>query len=617
MQLSLEFLTFSLLSFSSALADYNLRGRRDDVFINSEDTVPSQVPSQIPSFMPSILTSLTPSEVLSNIPSELSSSLPSELPPANEVPLSKVDTLTFRLTVLDSLFRGEDGKFAEEKEFMAVPIMEGLESSFFYSIELPEDIETYYESLIESGKLYVSIKSATIEDKTVKYSDASAITVLDEVPVHNRKLTATGTRSLAVLRVSMQSGSKRDFSYSVKEIKDHIFNDEVSLKNQFALCSNGDLTIQDAGVYQVTVPGTIGSYTNAAAVRNKALEILAQQQGVSTANALADHVMVMLPPNNFPGFVGNAGVNHWVSTVNDLWSLDVMVYMHEFAHNLGLNHAFLSDNSPDYSSYMSATGWSPRLDGPLKCFNAAGNREMGWFQTRTEQVNLYGNSARKINLAAFSESHKRDNKDPILIEVGEYSIQYNYASEFNAGTEQLRNEVTIAHSESGKTVVQKDGFKPGVRPFSVDNFNGLGKTLRVEACRTINGNSQTPNSMEIGISLGVSGSPCNAIVTPPTTITTPTTTTKPTTTTTTPTTENSLDFDIKPACPDTSKTRVKFKKNKRKNTKRRCKWFGKRNKRLRFCNRKVLNQGNAFLRVRDVCQQECAPKTNACVPRDW
>lgn len=148
--------------------------------------------------------------------------------------------------------------------------------------------------------------------------------------------------------------------------------------------------------------------------------------------------MVVLPENDFANLIGNAGIHHWMSTLNYVWALDVMVYMHELGHNLWLQHAFLSDNSGDYSSHMSATGWEPNLLGPLKCYNAASNRRMGCFSRRTHTVNLHDNNngAQLVNLAAFSESDKADKSNPVLVQVGEYSLQYNFASSNPEGTAQ-------------------------------------------------------------------------------------------------------------------------------------------------------------------------------------
>jgi hypothetical protein len=96
-----------------------------------------------------------------------------------------------------------------------------------------------------------------------------------------------------------------------------------------------------------------------------------------------------------------------------------MVYSHEFGHDFGLNHAQLSDGSGDYSSMMSATGWQPNLEGPLKCYNAANNAYLGWFEDRTLKVDPLETPAQTVNLVAFAEWDEGNQVDPILLEIGE------------------------------------------------------------------------------------------------------------------------------------------------------------------------------------------------------
>eukprot|EP00977_Amphora_coffeiformis_P018828 scaffold6750_cov160-Amphora_coffeaeformis.AAC.12 len=393
---------------------------------------------------------------------------------------------------------------------MSIPIFDGVESHLFYSIKLPADIINDNLDLIETGKLFISTNEFSIDDDTIVI-DSSAITrALEKSPLARRQLqNGVDIRVVAVLRVSASDGppKTREVEYSKKEIEKHMFENEVGLKHQIENCSNGAIKIVPAGVFEVTVPGVTSDFSSPAEIRNVALELLAKQLNVDSASNLFDHVVVILPPNDFSGFVGNAGVNHWVSTLNNVWSLDVMVYMHEIGHNLGLSHAVLTDNSADYSSYMSATGWAPNLDGPLKCFNAASNKLLGWYDTRKEQIHLStSNPVQMVRLAAFSEADLTDY--PILLEVGEYALQYNYASRFNSGTEILRNKVTVAHSIPGKTIVEKEGLSPNGHVFTVENFEESGQVLRIEACEQIYGNSKTANAMTVGVTLGKSGSPC-------------------------------------------------------------------------------------------------------------
>lgn len=191
-----------------------------------------------------------------------------------------------------------------------------------------------------------------------------------------------------------------------------------------------------------------------------------------------------------------------------------MVYMHEFGHNLGLGHAYLSDGSGDYSSYMSATGYAPNRSGPRKCYNAASNREMGWFDSRAQDIDVSTESLTMVTLAALGEVDKRIKSLPALLTIGKYSLQYNLASGFNVGTEILRNTVTIAHSEPGKTIVEKSGLVKGGGIFSVANFDDSGRDLRIEVCDKIVGTSLTPAAVNIGVSLDLLGSPCEILSKP-------------------------------------------------------------------------------------------------------
>lgn len=160
---------------------------------------------------------------------------------------------------------------------------------------------------------------------------------------------------------------------------------------------------------------------------------------------------------------------------------------------------------------MSATGWSPNLDGPAKCFNGASNRQLGWGHSK--QIDLSTNPNQIITVAAFSETGKTNDPNPTLIEIGPFSLQYNYASGFNAGTELLRNEVTVSYHESGKTVVDKQGLVPSGSIFTTSNFQETGKEIRIAACTKIDGNANKASAMNIGIALGGTGSPCD--ISPP------------------------------------------------------------------------------------------------------
>eukprot|EP00977_Amphora_coffeiformis_P011153 scaffold2667_cov237-Amphora_coffeaeformis.AAC.2 len=436
-------------------------------------------------------------------------------------------TQTFRVTVFDDLIRSGNGEFTSVHHIMSIPIVSGVESPESYDIELPEDFLADHLDLISMGELFIEVQGATVEVDIISLAEDAVITVMEERPIARRQLqSGVDERRVAALRVSMEGGAtdKRQVVYTKAEIQRQLFDrPDVSLKNQYENCSNGAVRIIPSGVYEVTMPGIFEDYDSPADLRNQALTMLAKQLGVASANDRFDHVIVILPPNETPGFVGNAGVNHWVSTLNNEWSMDVMVYMHEIGHNFGLNHAKLSNGAGDYSSYMSATGWKPNLEGPAKCFNGASNNQLQWYKkiNREIELDLSKDPTQMVTLAAFSEA--KSTSAPILIDVGPYFLQYNLATGFNAGTELLRNEVTVSWGESstGMTVVNDKGLVPDGNMFTgtVD-----GKTLRIAACE------KSGNNMKLAITLGTSGSPCDIASEPAPTQPATTTTTKPTTT---------------------------------------------------------------------------------------
>ena len=555
---------------------------------------------------------------------------------------------TIRITVFERLVRKEGTVAnAEDVVVVAIPIVDGIESGDVYAIDLPHEIRTEYSSLIKAGSLILSVTHAVVTSgHTMLLTKESSIQVLHETSDQlkqwrqlNRSDRSGTVRTLAVVRVSTSAGppSLRQVGYSVSAMEEHLFGNGVSLAHQMNQCSGGSIKIRSAGIYEVIIPGEASDYESPSAMRNVALEQIGRDYGISSASELADHVLVVLPPNHFPDFVGNAGVNHWLMTVNNLWSLDVMVYMHEMGHNLGLGHAYLTDQSADYSSYMSATGAHPNISGPLKCYNAASNRQLGWFKNggRTHKIS-FGNTRnstthvyQRVTLVALGEADK-DTSLPVLLAVGPFTMQYNYASGYNQGTEILQNQVTVAHgtmdTDSGEippgqtTWVEKQGLLPGGEVFVVDNFESTGHTLRVEACQAISENKENKaNAMVVAVSLRVdkndkddmSFSPCNITTRE---IPDPKASSPTTTITTTP----------PPTCPDTSSLRVpiiwvgRHRRIRIRNMP--CRWIDESSsirQQKYFCSRRTIaygrtEEGRRFRRVQDLCQQECSVVTHTC-----
>ena len=237
---------------------------------------------------------------------------------------------TYHLVVFEDLLHQEDGSFTSMEHVMAIPVVDGVETTKILPMDIPDEFLVENFAAVEAGDFYISVAGAAVDKDILVFSEETQYTVMDEIPFpRERKLSAIGTNSVAVLRVGLSSGTQVE--YSAEKLRQHLFTKQVSLKKQMERCTNGDLILEDAGIHEVTVTGSIEDFSSPAELRNKALEVFAEHRGIQ-ADSLADHVIVILPENDFPGFVGNAATGGWISTLNNQWALDVMVYMHEIGY---------------------------------------------------------------------------------------------------------------------------------------------------------------------------------------------------------------------------------------------------------------------------------------------
>lgn len=248
-------------------------------------------------------------------------------------------------------------------------------------------------------------------------------------------------------------------------------------------------------------------------------------------------------------------------------------------HNLGLGHAYLTSGGYEFSSVMSDTGPAPNLTGPLKCFNAADNKRLGFYESRSLIVSPQLDSLQFVTVAAFSEWAKDDADDPVLVSFGKYSMQYNLASEHNRGTEMLQNTIAVAHvdPETGTTIVNSEGLEPNGSIFTVDNFKNNQQTLQVEACLKVSGGTAVAGKMIVGFSLGHGESPCSQFTgpTPPST----------------------------PSCRNTSNLEAKFWWGNAYVV-RSCEYVGTHLGNV--CGRRETSDPEISRHVFDVCEQECS-----------
>ena len=239
--------------------------------------------------------------------------------------LSRNESLKCRIATVESLERQDDGKVRSKHETVCIQLVDETETSAILTIALPKDIREVHKSEIEAGTLIVLVEGGIVNGDEISLSADSSFVVLDASQLTRRQLQEEADhRTVAIVRVSTSSGSQ--VGYSADVIRRHLFENENCMAKQFYNCFNGNVHMEYTKTYEITVPGKSSDYSSPAQIRNEALAVLARTG--ASPEKLADHVMVILPPNGF-SFVANAVINHWLSTYNDLWSLDMTVYMHE------------------------------------------------------------------------------------------------------------------------------------------------------------------------------------------------------------------------------------------------------------------------------------------------
>jgi hypothetical protein len=108
-----------------------------------------------------------------------------------------------------------------------------------------------------------------------------------------------------------------------------------------------------------------------------------------------------------------------------------------------------------------------------------------------------------VVVAAFVDYPKASAHTPLLLNVvNQYFLLYNYASDFNAETGAMQNQITITQPNadgSSRTVI---GLEPRNR-FVIKKFSGS-SSLIIEACASHSGSDETPRTVSLSIGLDTS-----------------------------------------------------------------------------------------------------------------
>jgi hypothetical protein len=167
---------------------------------------------------------------------------------------------------------------------------------------------------------------------------------------NGRKLFTNVQKTILAVRVTASDGTTNTFSKA--RLSESVFgspNDNFNLIKGYNTCSNDQFFLKKAddrdgistsianGVVQVTLtdPLAIPGQDADGYMRNAITTELNAQFEVGIPTALADHVMMCLPPGTLDG-LAYAFINSWMSVYNDIWCTKPSAQIHELGHNFDL-----------------------------------------------------------------------------------------------------------------------------------------------------------------------------------------------------------------------------------------------------------------------------------------
>lgn len=238
---------------------------------------------------------------------------------------------------------------------------------------------------------------------------------------------------------------------------------------------------------------------------------------------------------------------------------------------------------------MSGAGNAASATAPQKCFNGAQHKEFGWYEDHILRFNPAVDGNKMIKLASFVDVRKAGaaNVEPVIIELGNYNIQWNQAKLYNEGTGMKDRITIVTNAVKGTTWVEAELYLDDTQYQEFTFFQDKdANKVYVNYCGRVDGSNNSPDAVFVGI--GLKRSACQAISAP---------------------TPAPL-----PECTYTPYTRVYFN------------YLGQL--RLTRCHNLVTNYGNqgcdfdvrgryGYLKgykVYTVCQTECANHGANCIP---
>lgn len=402
-----------------------------------------------------------------------------------------------------SMFDTMDGSGRSGDETpLCIPIIDDVERDTEYDIKLPIDILHKYEEDIERGQLLLRLCDAVFSDDSLTIGPSPSYTVVTDSS-HRHLLTKhleiKSRMSVALISIRTSDSTPK---YSAQEMALQMFGTGINLQTQYDACSFGKQSFY-LSQHRINeyVAAPIASFARATDLVNAAQKQIRERMKISSVAQLADKIMVCVPPGT-GNWAASAGVGHWRVNMNSNWCVSLSGSIHELGHTVGLLHS----NEPgkayeDRSGYMGSGYTNPVW--PQKCFNGYHSWKFGWYADRHQVVSPDVNG-QLIKLAAFVDYDKTSVDEKVIINISDrLFLLFNVAKGFNVDTEKKKNLVTVTEP-TAKGTDSIAGLGSG-QLFKVSNFNNSGKSLYIQACNTMRGQSGADIMV---ISLGLNKSVC-------------------------------------------------------------------------------------------------------------
>ena len=290
-----------------------------------------------------------------------------------------------------------------------------------------------------------------------------------------------------------------------------------SVQEQFYQCSGGTYLLEPTrdGVLTVTVsvdtPSDKELWREAAA--KAVLEQLLDTTNIDTSTvpalaqlrSVADHVTLILPQSYIdqydPDYRATGEVASSLSTFSSDWAVSLSAYLHEWGHNLGLNHATLPlDPYGDTTSMMGISQFESYL--PRKCYNAAQHWALGWYPNHRATVSVEDleTQARSVSLTGFvHHATTTTQQHAVLVELpSQVYLQYNLAQSYNSGVDLYPNQVVLVvqNSDGTTTLTGALADSTSTHQYEMTTMEGSTVTISISVCSWEN------NVVQLGIIMG-------------------------------------------------------------------------------------------------------------------